>query len=64
MIATGGVHNAIVVHTPDAVLVVDNARAQDAKRVVDALKQRYADSDHHQSVIMPTNVTRPWGTYT
>jgi mannose-1-phosphate guanylyltransferase len=64
VIATVGVHNAIVVHTPDTVLVVDKARAQDVKKVVDALKQRHVDSDHHQSVIMPSNVTRPWGTYT
>lgn len=64
VIATVGVHNAIIVHTPDAVLVADKARAQDVKKVVDALKQRHVDSDHHQSVIMPSNVTRPWGTYT
>lgn len=64
VIATVGLHNAIVVHTPDAVLVADKARAQDVKKVVDALKQRHVDSDHHQSVIMPSNVTRPWGTYT
>jgi mannose-1-phosphate guanylyltransferase len=64
VVATVGIHNAIVVHTADAVLVADKARSQDVKKVVDALKQRHASSDHHQSTIMPSTVTRPWGTYT
>lgn len=64
VVATVGIHNAIVVHTPDAVLLADKARSQDVKKVVEALKQRHIDSDHHQSTIMPSTVSRPWGTYT
>jgi len=64
VVATVGIHNAVVVHTPDAVLVADKARSQDVKKVVDALKQRHASSDHHQATIMPSTVSRPWGTYT
>lgn len=64
VVATIGIHNAVIVHTPDALLVADKGNAQDVKKVVDALKQRHIDSDHHQSTIMPANVNRPWGTYT
>lgn len=64
VVATVGIHNAIVVHTPDAMLVADKTRSQDVKKVVDALKQRHINSDHHQSTIMPSTVSRPWGTYT
>lgn len=63
VVATVGIRNAIVVHTPDAVLLADKSRCQDVKKVVDALKQRHIDSDHHQSTIMPSTVSRPWGTY-
>lgn len=63
VVATVGIHNAIVVHTPDAVLLADKARSQDVKKVVGALKQRHIDSDHHLSTIMPCTVSRPWGTY-
>mgnify|MGYP002630318051 CR=1 FL=1 len=64
VVATVGIHNAIVVHTPDAVLVADKTSSQDVKKVVDALKQRHINSDHHRSTIMPSTVSRPWGTYT
>jgi mannose-1-phosphate guanylyltransferase len=64
VVATVGIHNAIVVHTPDAMLVADKTCSQDVKKVVDALKQRHVNSDHHQSTIMPSTVSRPWGTYT
>jgi mannose-1-phosphate guanylyltransferase/mannose-6-phosphate isomerase len=64
VVATVGVHNAIIVHTPDTILVADKSRAQDVKKVVDALKQRHIESDHHQATIMPSTVSRPWGTYT
>ena len=64
VVATVGIHNAIVVHTPDTVLVADKSHSQDVKKVVEALKQRHASSDHHQSTILPSVVSRPWGTYT
>lgn len=37
MVATIGVHNLIVVSTPDALLVCDRGRAQDVKKVVEEL---------------------------
>lgn len=64
VVATIGVSNAVIVHTPDALLVADKARAQDVKKVVDALKQRHIDSAQYQSTLLPSNVNRPWGTYT
>jgi mannose-1-phosphate guanylyltransferase / mannose-6-phosphate isomerase len=64
MVSTVGIHNAIVVHTPDAVLLADKARSQDVKMVVKALTQRNIDIYHHQSTIMPSTVSRPWATYT
>ncbi|MGC4894800.1 mannose-1-phosphate guanylyltransferase [Micromonospora sp. DT31] len=39
-VATVGVHDLIVVDTPDALLVCPRARAQDVKKVVDQLKER------------------------
>lgn len=64
VVATIGVSNAVIVHTPDALLVADKARAQDVKKVVDALKQRHIDSAQYQSTVLPASVDRPWGTYT
>lgn len=64
VVATIGMHNTIIVHTPDTILVADKARAQDVKKVVDTLKQRHIESDHHQVTIMPNTVSRPWGSYT
>ena len=64
VVATVGIKDVIIVHTPDALLVVDKKHAQDVKKVVDALKQRNIDSPQHQSTLVPTSVTRPWGSYT
>lgn len=64
VVATIGIHNAVIVHTPDALLIADKAKAQDVKRVVDALKQRNIDSAQYQSTVMPSLVNRPWGAYT
>jgi mannose-1-phosphate guanylyltransferase len=64
VVATIGMHNTIIVHTPDTILVADKAHAQDVKKVVDTLKQRHIESDHHQVTIMPNTVSRPWGAYT
>ena len=64
VVATIGVSNAVIVHTPDALLVADKARAQDVKKVVDALKQRHIHSAQYQSTMLPSSVSRPWGTYT
>ncbi|WFE38522.1 sugar phosphate nucleotidyltransferase [Micromonospora sp. WMMD998] len=40
LVATVGVHDLIVVDTPDAVLVCPRDRAQDVKKIVDQLKER------------------------
>jgi mannose-1-phosphate guanylyltransferase/mannose-6-phosphate isomerase len=64
VVATIGISNAVIVHTPDALLVADKAHAQDVKKVVEALKQRHIDSPQFQSTMLPTSVNRPWGTYT
>jgi mannose-1-phosphate guanylyltransferase len=40
VVATIGVHNLIIVSTPDALLVCDNSRAQDVKKVVEELGRR------------------------
>ncbi len=37
MVATVGVHNIVVVSTPDAILVCDRERCQDVKKVVEQL---------------------------
>lgn len=64
VVATIGIHNAVIVHTPDALLIADKAQAQDVKKVVDALKQRHIDSAQYQTTMLPSSVNRPWGTYT
>lgn len=40
LVALIGQENTVVVDTPDALLVIDRARAQDVKRIVDELKKR------------------------
>jgi mannose-1-phosphate guanylyltransferase / mannose-6-phosphate isomerase len=59
VVATLGVENLMVVDTPDALLVAAKDRAQDVKKVVEALKQR-----DHQTFRFHKTVSRPWGTYT
>ena len=53
-----GLENTVVVTTPDAVLVAHRDKAQNVKRVVDALKRlkRPEAEDHNR-------VYRPWGFY-
>ena len=63
VVATIGLDNVVIVHTPDALLVADKGRSQDVKKVVDALKQRHINSQQHQSTIQTSSVSRPWGAY-
>ena len=56
VIACLGLDNAIIVHTPDAVLVASKDRAQDVKNVVAALAAR---GDNR--VNLHRKVHRPWG---
>jgi mannose-1-phosphate guanylyltransferase len=44
VVATVGVHNLIVVSTPDALLICDRERAQDVKKVVEELGKRGCSS--------------------
>ena len=58
IVATVGVHDLIIVDTPDALLVAHKGQAQKVKAIVDELKER-----KHESTHLPTTVNRPWGTY-
>lgn len=53
-----GVHDLIVVDTPDALLIAHRDSAQKVKTVVDVLKER-----QHETTQLPATVHRPWGTY-
>ncbi|MBI3608419.1 MAG: mannose-1-phosphate guanylyltransferase/mannose-6-phosphate isomerase [Nitrospirae bacterium] len=59
LVATIGLQDMIVVDTPDATLVCRKDRAQDVRRVVDALERQRA-----QEHVVHKTVQRPWGTYT
>lgn len=59
LVATLGVHNLLVVDTPDALLVADRSRAQDVKSIAQGLK-----AGGHASARLHRTVHRPWGTYT
>lgn len=58
VVATLGVHDLVIVDTPDALLVAHKNSAQQVKKVVDLLKSR-----KHETVQLPATVHRPWGTY-
>jgi len=58
VVAAVGVHDLVIVDTPDALLVAHKNSAQDVKRVVNTLKAR-----QHETVHLPAVVHRPWGTY-
>jgi mannose-1-phosphate guanylyltransferase len=59
LVATLGLQDVYVVDTPDALLVMSKDRAQDVKKVVDAVKARGGDKHAYH-----VTVARPWGTYT
>jgi mannose-1-phosphate guanylyltransferase len=58
VVATLGVHDLVIVDTPDALLVAHKNSAQKVKDVVEVLKAR-----KHEAVTLPSVVHRPWGTY-
>ena len=58
LVATLGVHDLVIVDTPDALLVAHKNSAQEVKKIVDTLKSR-----KHEAVHLPSVVHRPWGTY-
>ncbi len=63
VVATVGIKDLVVVHTPDALLVAHKRQAQDVRKIVHTLTQRHIDSAQHQSTLVPSEVSRPWGSY-
>ena len=61
LVATVGLHDVVVVQTPDAVLVVDKRRTQDVKKVVQALQAHPARQ--RGLAVSHRKVHRPWGWY-
>ncbi|MFZ5862227.1 MAG: mannose-1-phosphate guanylyltransferase/mannose-6-phosphate isomerase [Nitrospirota bacterium] len=59
VVAAIGLNDLVVVDTPDATLVCAKERAQDVRKVVDALEAQRA-----QEHVVHKTVQRPWGTYT
>lgn len=58
LIAAVGLENAVIVESPDAVLVTDMAHSQDVKRIVEQLQtMKRQEADTH------TLVHRPWGSF-
>ena len=59
LVATLGLKGMVVVDTPDATLVAPKEKAQDVRKIVDALKR-----DNREEHLLHRTVERPWGTYT
>jgi len=59
LIGVIGLENILIIDTPDALLVADQARAQDVKHIYAKLKK-----DDHDVHKIHRTVHRPWGTYT
>ena len=59
MVAGVGIHDLLVIDTPDALLIADRNKAQNVREVVEQLK-RSGNPAHkiHRTVV------RPWGSYT
>ncbi len=58
VVATVGIHDLVIVDTPDALLIAHKSAAQKIRTVVDILKER-----RHESTQLPSAVPRPWGSY-
>jgi len=58
LVATLGIHNAVIIETADAVLVADRDRVQDVKAVVSQLKSSGRDEGTTHKIVY-----RPWGSY-
>lgn len=58
LVSTLGLQNVVVIETADAVLVADQAKVQDIKKIVERLKNTHrSEIDQHRKVY------RPWGSY-
>lgn len=58
VVATLGVHDLVIVDTPDALLVAHKNSAEGVREIVNSLKAR-----RHDAVHLPAVIHRPWGTY-
>ncbi|WXL24091.1 mannose-1-phosphate guanylyltransferase/mannose-6-phosphate isomerase [Ectopseudomonas mendocina] len=59
LVAGLGIHDLLIIDTPDALLVADAKRPQDVKLIAQELKKR-----SHDAYKLHTTVSRPWGSYT
>ena len=59
LVATIGLKDMVVVDTPDATLVTPKEKAQEVRKIVEALKQR--GREEH---LLHKTIERPWGSYT
>jgi mannose-1-phosphate guanylyltransferase/mannose-6-phosphate isomerase len=59
LVGAVGVHDLIIVDTPDALLIADAASSQDVKYIAQQLKQ-----SGHDAYRLHRSVNRPWGIYT
>lgn len=58
LVSALGLENVVVIETADAVLVADQSKVQDIKKIVDKLKStQRSEVDQHRKVY------RPWGSY-
>ena len=58
LVSTLGLKNIVVIETADAVLVADQSKVQEIKKIVEKLK-----STHRSEVDQHRKVYRPWGSY-
>jgi mannose-1-phosphate guanylyltransferase/mannose-6-phosphate isomerase len=58
LVAALGLHDMVVVDTPDAVMIAPRARVQDVKQLVERIK-----ADGRQEHLFHRKVYRPWGSY-
>lgn len=58
LVSTLGLENVVIIETADAVLVADQAKVQDIKKIVEKLK-----STQRPEVNQHRKVYRPWGSY-
>jgi mannose-1-phosphate guanylyltransferase/mannose-6-phosphate isomerase len=59
LVAAIGLHNLLVIDTPDALLVADKSRSQEVRQVVSQLK-----ACGHEAHKIHRTAVRPWGIYT
>lgn len=59
LVTTIGVHDLVIVDTPDALLVAERSQTQAVRQLVARLKD-----SNHPSALLHRTVARPWGTYT